>query len=88
MTLGISVAHLDFRSPVTNTAPSSFFWGIDASLQYGNTNGSGSVDILKTTAGIVDTGTSLLGLTTGKLLHDSDFYPTCVLSQIIYGRRI
>jgi cathepsin E len=61
---------MGLRSPLTKTAPSSFFWGIDASLQYGNGNGNGSVNILNTTAGIVDTGTTLLGLSTGKLLRD------------------
>lgn len=66
----ITLAHPNLRSPLTKTAPSSFFWGIDASLQYGNGNGNGSVNILNITAGIVDTGTSLLGLATGKLLRD------------------
>ena len=70
MTVEITLAHLDLRSPLTKTPPSSFFWGIDASLQYGNGNGNGSVNIFNTTAGIVDTGTTLLGLATGKLLRD------------------
>lgn len=41
-------------SPLTNTEPASFYWGIDQSITYGNTA------ILSNTAGIVDTGTTLL----------------------------
>ncbi|KDR71424.1 hypothetical protein GALMADRAFT_143704 [Galerina marginata CBS 339.88] len=44
--------------PVTKTSPSSEFWGIDASVQYGTTT------ILATTAGIVDTGTTLVLIAT------------------------
>ncbi|KAI0081062.1 acid protease [Panus rudis PR-1116 ss-1] len=41
-------------APITRTSPASEFWGIDQSVRYGsNTN------ILSTTAGIVDTGTTL-----------------------------
>nr|AHA86292.1 aspartic protease 2 [Leucoagaricus gongylophorus] len=41
-------------TPRTSTSPSSLFWGINQSVRYGSTN------ILGTTAGIVDTGTTLL----------------------------
>jgi len=41
--------------PVTKTSPSSEFWGINESIRYG-----ASTTILATTAGIVDTGTTLI----------------------------
>ncbi|KAF9473456.1 aspartic protease [Pholiota conissans] len=41
--------------PVTTTFPSSEFWGINQSVRYG-----ASTSILTTTAGIVDTGTTLV----------------------------
>jgi cathepsin E len=41
--------------PLTTTSPSSEFWGIDQSIQYG-----ASTVILAETAGIVDTGTTLI----------------------------
>jgi cathepsin E len=40
--------------PITTTSPASSYWGFDASLAYGDTT------ILSTTAGIVDSGTTLL----------------------------
>lgn len=45
-------------TPLTTTSPASNYWGIDASLAYG------SGTILSTTAGIVDSGTTLLLLAT------------------------
>jgi len=42
--------------PITTTSPSSDYVGIDQSITYG----SSKTEILSTTAGIVDTGTSLL----------------------------
>ncbi|KAH9944911.1 aspartic peptidase A1 [Amylocystis lapponica] len=45
-------------TPLTNTTPANMFVGIDQSVSYGNTK------ILSTTAGIVDTGTTLLLLAT------------------------
>lgn len=44
--------------PITTTSPASNYWGIDQSVAYGDTT------ILNTTAGIVDTGTTLLLLAT------------------------
>ncbi|KAJ8696003.1 hypothetical protein PTI98_005906 [Pleurotus ostreatus] len=44
--------------PVTSTSPASSFWGIDQSVSIGNNV------ILPTTAGIVDTGTTLLLIAT------------------------
>ncbi|KAF9242658.1 acid protease [Melanogaster broomeanus] len=46
--------------PLTTTSPASNYWGIDQSVTYG----SGATPILNTTAGIVDTGTTLLLLAT------------------------
>jgi len=45
--------------PLTATSPASKYWGINQSISYGTGN-----TILKTTAGIVDTGTTLLLLAT------------------------
>ncbi|PBK75146.1 related to Polyporopepsin [Armillaria ostoyae] len=45
--------------PITSTSPASNYWGIDQSVSYGNTT------IMSTTAGIVDTGTTLLLLSSG-----------------------
>jgi hypothetical protein len=55
------------NSPVTKKYPSSRYWGVNAAVRYGDKTKNST--ILKTTAGIVDTGTTLLGLATGKLLH-------------------
>ncbi|KAG1901296.1 acid protease [Suillus fuscotomentosus] len=44
---------------LTTTSPASLYWGIDQSVSYGT-----SQTILNTTAGIVDTGTTLLLLAT------------------------
>jgi len=41
-------------TPITTTFPAGEFWGINQSIRYGTTN------ILSSTAGIVDTGTTLL----------------------------
>ncbi|KAG2032183.1 aspartic peptidase domain-containing protein [Suillus americanus] len=40
--------------PITSTSPASTYWGIDQSISYG------SMSILSETAGIVDTGTTLI----------------------------
>ncbi|KAJ7791223.1 acid protease [Mycena olivaceomarginata] len=45
--------------PITTTSPASNYWGIDQSISYGTDN-----PILNLTAGIVDTGTTLLLLAT------------------------
>ncbi|KAG1766187.1 acid protease [Suillus occidentalis] len=45
--------------PLTTTSPASRYWGIDQSVSYGTSH-----TILNTTAGIVDTGTTLLLLAT------------------------
>ncbi|GJE93383.1 A1 family peptidase [Phanerochaete sordida] len=44
--------------PITKTSPASKYWGIDQSITYGS--GSESSTILASTAGIVDTGTTLV----------------------------
>lgn len=46
--------------PLTATSPASTFWGVDQSVSYGGET------ILATTAGIIDTGTSLVLLATGE----------------------
>jgi len=45
--------------PITLVYPSNAYWGIDQSISYGNTL------ILRETAGIVDTGTTLILIATG-----------------------
>lgn len=45
--------------PLTKTSPASEFWGVNQSVSYG------SDTILSSTAGIIDTGTSLILLATG-----------------------
>ncbi|EPS97851.1 aspartic proteinase [Fomitopsis schrenkii] len=47
-------------TPLTTTAPASEFWGIDQSITYGSSN----TPILAQTAGIVDTGTTLILMAT------------------------
>ena len=44
-------------TPITSTSPSSFYFGIDQSITYGSDSGS---TVLSATAGIVDTGTTLV----------------------------
>lgn len=46
--------------PLTTTFPSSYFWGIDQSITYG------SDTVLASTAGVVDTGTTLILIATGE----------------------
>ncbi|KAG6817906.1 hypothetical protein H0H87_012374 [Tephrocybe sp. NHM501043] len=46
-------------APVTSTSPASYYWGINQSITY-----STSTSILSSTAGIVDTGTTLLYIAT------------------------
>ncbi|KAG9312020.1 aspartic peptidase domain-containing protein [Chiua virens] len=44
--------------PLTTTTPAAQYWGIDQSISYGNTT------ILSSTAGIIDTGTTLILIAT------------------------
>jgi cathepsin E len=46
--------------PITSTSPANNYWGIDQTVTYG----SSGTPILSTTAGIVDTGTTLLLIAT------------------------
>nr|WPL92273.1 aspartic protease U42611 [Ganoderma boninense] len=48
--------------PLTQTSPASLFFGIDQSIRYGT-----STNILSSTAGIVDTGTTLILIATDAL---------------------
>lgn len=43
-------------APITTTSPSKYYWGINQAITYG----SSGTSILSTTAGIVDTGTTLI----------------------------
>lgn len=49
--------------PITQTYPSSEYWGIDQSVTYGGST------ILNSTAGIVDSGTTMIMLATGPSLN-------------------
>ena len=46
--------------PLTTTDPAAYYWGINESISYGNTS------ILASTAGIVDTGTTLMLIASGE----------------------
>lgn len=65
MALEISGAHIGLHSPLANSAPANAYWSADAAFRYGNTT------VLMRSSGVFDTGTTLLGLATGKLLRDS-----------------
>jgi hypothetical protein len=52
-------------SPITNNTYAGRYWGIDAAIQYGGGSGSAAVGLTNITAGIVDTGTTLVYLSTG-----------------------
>lgn len=43
-------------APITTTSPAKYYWGINQAITYG----SSGTSILSTTAGIVDTGTTLI----------------------------
>lgn len=47
-------------APITTTFPSSYYWGVNEAISYGSKN----EPILSTTAGIVDTGTTLVMIAT------------------------
>lgn len=47
-------------APITSTFPSSYYWGVNEAITYG----TGNAQVLPTTAGIVDTGTSLIMIAT------------------------
>jgi hypothetical protein len=66
---------------ITKTDPADGYWGVDASFRYGSTS-----VILDTTAGALDTGTSLIYIATGK--NNSDAYQILVLTHITYFRRL
>ena len=53
------------HSPITSTSPASAYVGIDQSITYG----SSGTTILSSTAGITDTGTTLVLLASGQSLH-------------------
>jgi cathepsin E len=65
-------ANLCLYSNLTKTVPASLYFGVDASFRYGNET------ILNTSPGFIDTGTTLIGLKTSMLLHNSS--KICVLS--------
>ena len=83
--------YLVLDSPITNSPVAGKYWGIDATIQYGGSNGSPSLALTNTTAGIVDSGTSLLYLPEGTLLRESRLLPDMRTQTLItpyYVRRI
>lgn len=57
---------ISYSSPLTTTEPASYYWGINESITYGTTT------ILAETAGIVDTGTTLILLASSTYLECSE----------------
>jgi hypothetical protein len=57
-------AYLDSRSPLTTKSPDSSYWGVELSIQYGE-----SAPILQKSPCIIDTGTTLIYIPTGKLSY-------------------
>ena len=66
MVLEISGAHSVLCSALAKSSPAKTFWSVDAALEYLD----GNTTILKSGPGVFDTGTTLFGLATGKLLRD------------------
>ena len=60
LVLAWTILLISSTSPLTTTSPASEFWGIDQSITYGSSN----TPILDKTAGIVDTGTTLILMAT------------------------
>lgn len=65
MALENFLAHLILHSSPAKSAQASVFWSAEAAFLYGNTT------ILESTSGVFDTGSTLLGLATSKLLRGS-----------------
>lgn len=75
MAFGLVRAYLALDSPITKSPAASEYWGIDATIQYGGSNGNDSVGLANTAAGFVDTGTTIIYLSTGKSLRESRLLP-------------
>ena len=62
---------------VTVTEPASFYWGINAASNYGGSS------VFSSTAGIVDTGTTLVLIVSGTSCSDcaNEFSLTCVFCR-------
>lgn len=88
MALGINMLILAWHRPITDTFPSNMYWGVNASLQYGEADSNASCILLENTAGIVDSGTTMLLIATRKSLCDSNSHQIYVQYHIIYVRRI
>jgi len=73
MALGFPcLQYLGLYSTITDTFPSNLYWGVNASFNYREAKGRAQCTLLENTAGIVDTGTTLLYIATGKLFRDSN----------------
>jgi len=68
-------AYLVLDSPITKDPIAGKYWGIDATIEYGGSNGDDSLGLTNTTVGILDSGITLLYLPNGTLLRDSKLLP-------------
>lgn len=73
--------------PITSTSPANKYWGIDQSVTYGK-----NMTIMSKCAGIVDTGTTLLLMSSGaykKYMEATgakmDEYDNSTLIQVIFS---
>ena len=66
MALEISGAHSVLCSALSKFSPANTYWSVDAAFGYVH----GKTTIIKSGPGVFDTGTTLFGLATGKLLRD------------------
>lgn len=61
------MAHLrHLHSPVTTASPAGAYWGLELSFHYGDDDDD-TTPIMYTNAGILDTGTSLIYIASGKV---------------------
>lgn len=63
------------------------YWGVDGSFMYGEEGDNNPYVLLENGAGIVDTGTTLLYIPTGKLFCGCNSHEMCAY-HITYVRRI
>ena len=63
--IGLNILTSQCRSrPITSVSPSSHYVGVDQEITYGDNQ-----TVLPSGSGILDTGTTLILLATGKSLH-------------------
>jgi hypothetical protein len=60
-------------SAITKSSNAGLFWGVDATIEYGGANVS--VNLSNNTSGIIDSGSTLIHISTSELLRDSTLPP-------------